>query len=83
MWPVHGELWPTCAPRVGVVECDLMTSASGERMARSESHALDKHKHVLSADTVIALMLPYVVVIFILWPPLVALWHIFGLPWGV
>ena len=49
-------------------------------MARSESHALDKHEHVFSADTVIALMLPYVVVLFILWPLLVALWHIFGLP---
>jgi aminobenzoyl-glutamate transport protein len=33
--------------------------------------------------TVIALMLPYVVALFILWPLLLALWHILGLPWGV
>jgi aminobenzoyl-glutamate transport protein len=33
--------------------------------------------------TVIALMLPYVVVLFILWPVLFALWHVFGLPWGI
>ena len=33
--------------------------------------------------TVIALMLPYVAVLFILWPLLLALWHIFGLPWGI
>ena len=33
--------------------------------------------------TVIALMLPYVVVLFILWPLLLAVWHIFGIPWGV
>jgi aminobenzoyl-glutamate transport protein len=33
--------------------------------------------------TVIALMLPYVVALFIVWPLLLALWHILGLPWGV
>jgi aminobenzoyl-glutamate transport protein len=33
--------------------------------------------------TVIALMLPYVVALFVVWPLLLALWHIFGLPWGV
>ena len=33
--------------------------------------------------TVIAMMLPYVVVLFIVWPLLLALWHIFGLPWGI
>jgi aminobenzoyl-glutamate transport protein len=33
--------------------------------------------------TVIALMLPYVVALFIVWPILLAVWHILGLPWGV
>ena len=33
--------------------------------------------------TVIALMLPYVVALFIAWPILLAVWHILGLPWGV
>jgi aminobenzoyl-glutamate transport protein len=33
--------------------------------------------------TVIALMLPYVVALFIAWPMLLALWHVLGLPWGV
>lgn len=33
--------------------------------------------------TVIALMLPYVVALFIAWPILLALWQILGLPWGV
>ena len=33
--------------------------------------------------TVIALMLPYVVALFIAWPILLALWHVLGLPWGV
>ncbi len=33
--------------------------------------------------TVIALMLPYVVALFIAWPILLALWQVLGLPWGV
>jgi aminobenzoyl-glutamate transport protein len=33
--------------------------------------------------TVIALMLPYVIALFIAWPILLAVWHILGLPWGV
>jgi aminobenzoyl-glutamate transport protein len=33
--------------------------------------------------TVIAMMLPYVIVLFITWPILLALWHVFGLPWGI
>src|SRR5262245_35771901 len=33
--------------------------------------------------TVIALMLPYVIVLFIVWPILLALWQILGLPWGL
>jgi aminobenzoyl-glutamate transport protein len=33
--------------------------------------------------TVIALMLPYVVIMIVTWTLLFALWHILGLPWGV
>ena len=33
--------------------------------------------------TVIALMLPYVIALFIAWPILLAVWQILGLPWGV
>jgi len=33
--------------------------------------------------TVVALMLPYVIVLFIVWPLLLALWQILGLPWGL
>ncbi len=33
--------------------------------------------------TVIALMLPYVIALFIVWPILLAVWQILGLPWGV
>ena len=33
--------------------------------------------------TVVALMLPYVVVLFITWTALLALWQVLGLPWGL
>jgi aminobenzoyl-glutamate transport protein len=33
--------------------------------------------------TVVALMLPYVVILFITWPALLALWQVLGLPWGL
>jgi len=33
--------------------------------------------------TVIALMLPYVVVLLLIWPIFLALWHLLGLPWGL
>jgi aminobenzoyl-glutamate transport protein len=33
--------------------------------------------------TVIALMLPYVIIVFVIWTALLALWQIFGLPWGL
>ena len=32
--------------------------------------------------TVIALMLPHVAVLFVVWPLLLAAWHLLGLPWG-
>ncbi|MFN7888060.1 MAG: AbgT family transporter, partial [Betaproteobacteria bacterium] len=33
--------------------------------------------------TVIALMLPYVLVIAVAWIPLLVLWQLLGLPWGI
>ena len=33
--------------------------------------------------TVVALMLPYVVIILVLWTLLLAAWHLLGLPWGL
>jgi len=42
-----------------------------------------KYQKDAGVGTVIALMLPYVVVLFILWPLLLAMWQIFGLPWGI
>jgi len=42
-----------------------------------------KYQKDAGVGTVIALMLPYVVVLFVVWPLLLVLWHIFGLPWGL
>jgi aminobenzoyl-glutamate transport protein len=42
-----------------------------------------KYDPKAGVDTVIALLLPYVIVLFIVWPLLVALWHIAGFPWGI
>jgi aminobenzoyl-glutamate transport protein len=33
--------------------------------------------------TVVALLLPYAVIVFALWTALLAVWQIFGLPWGL
>jgi len=42
-----------------------------------------KYQKGAGVGTLIALMLPYVIVLFIVWPILLALWQIFGLPWGM
>jgi aminobenzoyl-glutamate transport protein len=42
-----------------------------------------KYQKDAGVGTVIALMLPYVVALFVLWPLLLAVWQILGLPWGV
>jgi aminobenzoyl-glutamate transport protein len=42
-----------------------------------------KYKKDAGVGTVIARMLPYVVVLFVAWPLLLAAWQIFGLPWGL
>lgn len=40
------------------------------------------YKKDAGVGTVVALMLPYVVVLFVVWTILLALWQILGLPWG-
>jgi aminobenzoyl-glutamate transport protein len=42
-----------------------------------------KYQKDAGVGTVIALMLPYVVALFVAWPLLLAAWHVFGLPWGL
>jgi aminobenzoyl-glutamate transport protein len=42
-----------------------------------------KYQKDAGVGTVIALMLPYVVALLILWPLLLAAWHVLGLPWGL
>ncbi|MBE4747330.1 AbgT family transporter [Corallococcus sp. ZKHCc1 1396] len=41
-----------------------------------------KYQKGAGVGTVVALMLPYVIALFILWPLLLALWQVLGLPWG-
>ena len=42
-----------------------------------------KYQKDAGVGTVIALMLPYVGIVFVLWTLLLAAWHILGLPWGL
>jgi aminobenzoyl-glutamate transport protein len=42
-----------------------------------------KYDPKAGVGTVIALMLPYVVVLIVLWTLLLAVWHLLGLPWGL
>jgi aminobenzoyl-glutamate transport protein len=41
-----------------------------------------KYQKDAGVGTVIALMLPYVVIVFVLWTVLLAVWQILGIPWG-
>jgi aminobenzoyl-glutamate transport protein len=41
-----------------------------------------KYQKDAGVGTVIALMLPHVAALLVVWPLLLAAWHIFGLPWG-
>jgi aminobenzoyl-glutamate transport protein len=41
-----------------------------------------KYQKNAGVGTVVALMLPYVVVVFVAWIALFVLWHLVGLPWG-
>jgi len=42
-----------------------------------------KYEKDAGVGTVIALMLPYVVIITVAWIPLLVAWHLLGLPWGI
>jgi aminobenzoyl-glutamate transport protein len=42
-----------------------------------------KYDPKAGVGTLIALMLPYVVIIFVIWTVLLAIWHVLGLPWGL
>jgi aminobenzoyl-glutamate transport protein len=42
-----------------------------------------KYDKSAGVGTVVALMLPYVVWMFVLWTALFAAWHLLGLPWGL
>lgn len=41
-----------------------------------------RYQREAGVGTVVALMLPYVLVLLVLWPLLLAAWHLLGLPWG-
>ena len=41
-----------------------------------------KYQKDAGVGTVIALMLPHVAVLFVVWPLLLAAWHLLGMPWG-
>lgn len=42
-----------------------------------------KYKSDAGVGTLVALMLPYVVIVFALWLVLLGAWQVFGLPWGL
>ncbi len=42
-----------------------------------------KYQKGAGVGTVVGLMLPYVVVLFVLWPLMLVAWHVLGLPWGL
>jgi aminobenzoyl-glutamate transport protein len=42
-----------------------------------------KYQKDAGVGTVVALMLPYVVVLLVAWTALLAVWHLLGLPWGL
>lgn len=42
-----------------------------------------KYEEGAGVGTVIALMLPYVVAVLVLWIALLAAWQVLGLPWGI
>src|SRR5215468_4499345 len=41
-----------------------------------------KYQKDAGVGTVVALLLPYVAIIFVGWTILLAAWHLVGLPWG-
>ena len=44
---------------------------------------MPKYDPKAGVGTVIALMLPYVLVVLVVWTLLFTVWHLLGLPWGL
>ena len=42
-----------------------------------------KYQKDAGVGTVVALMLPYVLILMVVWTLLLAAWHLLGLPWGL
>ncbi len=42
-----------------------------------------KYKKDAGVGTIVALMLPYVAVVFVVWIALFIVWHLLGIPWGL
>jgi aminobenzoyl-glutamate transport protein len=42
-----------------------------------------KYQKVAGVGTVVALMLPYVLILMVVWTIFLAAWHLLGLPWGL
>jgi aminobenzoyl-glutamate transport protein len=42
-----------------------------------------KYQKDAGVGTVVALMLPYVVILLVIWTLLLAVWHLLRLPWGL
>jgi aminobenzoyl-glutamate transport protein len=42
-----------------------------------------KYDKSAGVGTIVALMLPYVISMFVLWTALLAVWKLLGLPWGL
>jgi aminobenzoyl-glutamate transport protein len=42
-----------------------------------------KYQKDAGVGTVVALMLPYVAIVSVLWIILLAVWYLLGLPWGL
>jgi len=42
-----------------------------------------KYDKKAGVGTIVALMIPYVIAIFIIWTLLFVAWFLFGLPWGL
>ncbi len=42
-----------------------------------------KYDKSAGVGTVVSMMLPYVVVLFVCWTSLFAIWHLLGIPWGI
>jgi aminobenzoyl-glutamate transport protein len=44
---------------------------------------MQRYDRNAGVGTVVALMLPYVIWMFVLWTALFAVWKMLGLPWGL